>query len=75
MTQEHLELTCGYCHKRVPHFRALFEHYESAHKPYLKRYSVRHDNGRGIVQATSEDEACRFFGWIRKDCKVEEIKE
>ncbi len=63
---------CHYCPAVFPQFKALTEHYEANHAQHLKRYSVTNKlgKGRGIVQTTSEDEACRFFGWTPDECKV-----
>lgn len=70
-----MPLYCAYCQEICPHFKALLEHYEAKHKERLKRFAVinRHGKGRGIVEATSLEEACKFYDWNIKDCVVKEL--
>lgn len=70
-----LTFHCNYCPETFPNFKTLLTHYTECHKEQRKRYEVRHKNkgGRGIVDATSEEEASRFFGWQVDECKVTQL--
>lgn len=65
-------LTCNYCTEPFLNFKALLEHYACFHKEKLARFMIRRKvkDGQGIVEVTSQEEACRFFGWDIKDCNI-----
>ncbi len=67
-----LKWQCQYCPLEFPHFKALVTHYEDCHRHRLERFQVinKGGKGQGIIQATSEDEALRFFGWTPDECKI-----
>ncbi len=67
-------IPCRYCSAIFPNFKALFDHYKEHHKDHLKWYNVCHKKrgGQGSVEATSEEEACKFFGWQIGECEIKQ---